>query len=1117
MKVKPTLFTIVMICSLVIVVSGQLVIDNDETSPPDISTVPEAPPPPSKSRTPNLNPDKWHVATVDDDGWVGGYPKSIVLDSQNHPHISYCRGPNDDLKYAYHDGFQWHNRTVEAHGFVGEYNSLGFDVNGRPCIAYTYYANGFFRRLNYTYHNGNRWVPEIVDSNHSAGPYLSMKMDLDHRPCISYYHHGVGLKYAHYDGSKWQIEVVDPGSQGSETSLAIDSGGHPHISYRGPGWGTVKYAFHNGTGWNIETVDPVENSQEYTSIALDSLDRPHISYYDGDNRDLKYAYYNGTNWTITTVDSNGWVGEYTSLALDSNDRPHITYFYDTTDDLIYTYYDGNQWQRIPIETLDDIGRYTALVLDGEDRPHMTYFDGFRTRLRYAHYDLVKPEMVEDRTPTTGTTGDKLFFKVSVSDNTKVKYVRVKCDHASLNENISLVRKGNFWEGNVTVSHSIQNLTYFIWARDDTENANTSAVKQVTITDNDKPTLDDDNSPSSGTTNDSYSFDIKPLDNIGVKEVRVQWSHGTLGSNLVLSRTGARWEGTVQLDDTIADLHYTVSIEDESGNIFTGTEMTVQVRDNDSPVFLADISSGIPVTGEDFTLAVEFGDNVGTTSVTARYSFDGMEYHQKALSKGRGDRWSGTIGINTTADQILYSFTVLDDVGNGLNTATSMGEFSKSVKDSIPPAADAGGDIFIDQHEEALFDALSSFDNIDITNYTWSFEYDGEEVVQTGREASFIFVISDTYNVTLWVSDKWGNNDTDHVIVTVNDITLPIARIETDEQIDQDDTLFLDASGSSDNVGISHWNWSFIHEGKLIVLSGKNVSFIFRTPGTYTITLNVTDTNMNIGSATVSVAVNDVESPVAVASVEETVGIGEELVLDGIGSTDNVGVTSYTWLISHDDTVEKRFDAISSYIFSIPGMYNITLAVRDFAGNSDSVLVAIKALDLEKPIAIFSQNRPSAWTGETLTFDGSGSLDNWGIVNWSWTISGPLGKIYRYGPRVNFTSFKEGKYDVMLQVTDAQGNSDTSSKSLTIISDDDNGGKSGTESLGLGLILLYTGIPIVLLIAGLVVFLVIRKRKKSDRDKDTKTENAAGTSLIPEPVGGNVGGGLDKMDDTLDWE
>ena len=76
--------------------------------------------------------------------------------------------------------------------------------------------------------------------------------------------------------------------------------------------------------WNIQTVDSTGTVEASTSLALDSGGNPHISYQDATRKDLKYATWTGSAWRIQTVDSNG-AGYFTSLALDSAGNPHISY------------------------------------------------------------------------------------------------------------------------------------------------------------------------------------------------------------------------------------------------------------------------------------------------------------------------------------------------------------------------------------------------------------------------------------------------------------------------------------------------------------------------------------------------------------------------------------------------------------------------------------------------------------------------------------------------------------------------------------------------------------------------------------------------------------------------
>jgi hypothetical protein len=178
----------------------------------------------------------------------------------------------------------------------------------------------------------------------------------------------------------WHIERVGGPYAMSDRSLRLDADGYPHIAH---GTDDLYYAYYDGTTWHRETVDNIGDIDRYASLALDSVGHPHISYHDWGNGDLKYAWHDGSNWQIETVDSEGDVGEYTSLALDAVNRPHISYYDCTNGDLKYAWHDGSSWQ---IETVDGeghVGSHTSLALDETSQPHISYYGGTNGDLKYA--------------------------------------------------------------------------------------------------------------------------------------------------------------------------------------------------------------------------------------------------------------------------------------------------------------------------------------------------------------------------------------------------------------------------------------------------------------------------------------------------------------------------------------------------------------------------------------------------------------------------------------------------------------------------------------------------------------------------------------------------------------
>ena len=157
------------------------------------------------------------------------------------------------------------------------------------------------------------------------------------------------------------------------TSLDLDSGDNPHISYYDHKNDTLRYTYYNGTAWVDQTltVDDSNDNGMYNSIALDSSDRPRISYRNHSSYDLELISWNGTNWSREVVDSSGNVGSWTSIAIDGSDLSKIAYYYDSGSDLRYASHDGSSWSIRDIDTSTKSSKI-SLDLDSSDRPRIGY-------------------------------------------------------------------------------------------------------------------------------------------------------------------------------------------------------------------------------------------------------------------------------------------------------------------------------------------------------------------------------------------------------------------------------------------------------------------------------------------------------------------------------------------------------------------------------------------------------------------------------------------------------------------------------------------------------------------------------------------------------------------------
>ena len=130
---------------------------------------------------------------------------------------------------------------------------------------------------------------------------------------------------------------------GVNSSLALDATGNPRIAYFDDTHDDLKYAWWDGSTWQDQVVDFVGEVGLHPSLTLDSAGNPRITYYDITNQHLKYAFWTGATWSATTIDANTKVGLYSSIDIDSNGNTHIAYYDEQNGNLKYMYWSGSAW------------------------------------------------------------------------------------------------------------------------------------------------------------------------------------------------------------------------------------------------------------------------------------------------------------------------------------------------------------------------------------------------------------------------------------------------------------------------------------------------------------------------------------------------------------------------------------------------------------------------------------------------------------------------------------------------------------------------------------------------------------------------------------------------------
>ena len=263
-------------------------------------------------------------------------------------------------------------------------------------------------------------------------------------------------------------------------------------------------------------------------------------------------------------------------------------------------------------------------------------------------------------------------------------------------------------------------------------------------------------------------------------------------------------------------------------------------------------------------------------------------------------------------------------------------------------------------------------------------------------------------------------------------TPPTADAGPDRTVTGGQSVELDGTGSSDPDGDSlSYSWS----GTSYLSDVSSPTPTFHAPDvgsttTYTAELEVTDGNGGSDTDTVSITVEPAnQPPTADITISPlTPETDDSVTFDASGSTDPDGpISSYEWSIdgmtSTGETVTRTF--------SDDGEYTVELTVTGNEGETDTTTQTVRVSNRE-PTAEIAVSPSSPATGESVTFDASGSSDPDGsITSYEWSINGET----EFGESVTRSFSDDGEYTVELTVTDDDGETDTTTQRVNVRNQD----------------------------------------------------------------------------------
>ncbi len=313
----------------------------------------------------------------------------------------------------------------------------------------------------------------------------------------------------------------------------------------------------------------------------------------------------------------------------------------------------------------------------------------------------------------------------------------------------------------------------------------------------------------------------------------------------------------------------------------------------------------------------------------------------------------------------------------------------------------------------------------LIKYDWDFG-DGSDL-QSGKSVSHVFNDSGFHTVTLSVEDDLGNKTSSTVEVEAQSVSsVPEAVISTTPAFEVDQPLTgtlpfkveFDASDSLDaDEDIVQYEWDF-DDDDVIDQEGKKVTHTFEEVGTYTVNLNVADSEDQKGTTSLTVIV---EEPGVMAVITATPDEGTApltVQFDGSSSSAYQGnIVSYEWDFG-DGSPKTITGAIVSHKYGTVGSYEAKLKVLTNSSESGTVIKLIHVREIPLK-ACFTPSRTSGLAPLTVAFDSKCSTGGVSTYNWQY---GDGEESTSKSPTHTFES--PGAYTVTLEVADSKNNVNT---------------------------------------------------------------------------------------------
>lgn len=285
-------------------------------------------------------------------------------------------------------------------------------------------------------------------------------------------------------------------------------------------------------------------------------------------------------------------------------------------------------------------------------------------------------------------------------------------------------------------------------------------------------------------------------------------------------------------------------------------------------------------------------------------------------------------------------------------------------------------------------------------YKTSGDYDGS-VSTDQNDANLWFTIYDNYDPP---TARAGNDVTTY----------------TDEKVNFAGTNSIGSSGSS----LVKYEWDFENDG-IIDSMGATTSYTYTRPGTYTVTLKVTDSIGVTDTDTCRVTVRSRGPQASFTYTPENPSIKDTVHLYDTSIAQDGSITKWSWNFG-DGTTSTMKD--TTHVYSDKGRYTVTLTVTDSYQNTDSYQKTITIINLP-PEAEFTFTPTTAKIGREIQFTDQSTDPEERTLRYSWDFGDGFTSTVK-DPKHSFVT--QGTKTITLTVYDDENLYNRISKTIQII-------------------------------------------------------------------------------------